>query len=193
MTQPELDFVFNAPALLPRKDGNRVELEISDKFVNPNAKTKIKSITLYWSRTNKRSRNFMQIGISHRDREKNSVLAQYASRFLDSDDDRFAEYRLNFASIVQTLYANGVLYSTPSLDAFTNPKGFRWCQKAYCSCGCSPAYSFPFGLKAEYGNMEISVVLEEKPDAEVEILYSKQRYLAVLGKPVAQEQVGDPV
>ena len=186
-TQPELDFLFNAPALLPRKEGNYVYLEVSDKFVNPKAKTKIKSISLYWSRTSKASRNFMQMGISYREPEKNSVLAGYASRFLENDDDRFAEYRLNFASIVQTLYANGVLYGEPSLNDLLKPVGFRWCQKAYCSCGCSPAFSFPFGLKPEFSNMEISVTLEEKPDAEVNVLYSQARYDAVVGKPVTPE------
>jgi hypothetical protein len=35
--------------------------------------------------------------------------------------------------------------------------------------------------------MEISVTLEEKPDAEVNVLYSQARYDAVVGKPVTPE------
>lgn len=162
----------------------KTTLTLNDSLQNSEAKTKITEITSERhydrkGRIHKGGKPFMMIWIKHNDPEKDSVLAQYASRHLDSTDDRFAEYRKQFSAILKHFQANGLLDFEPTQEQLENPKGFRWCQKAYCKCGCSPAFSMPSWFKTKGSHNEIRVSLEVKPELALDINYSEARLNAV--------------
>ena len=198
MTQPELDLSHGLPALVPKfedKDSWRNEnavLEVSKDIQNSLAKTELTSLTL---RRGMKQRSkyvlhdsvHLRIWIKHQEAEKNSVIAQYASRHLDANDDRMAEYRKQFSAIVKHLHANGLLAFVTTSEQLENPKGFRWNQKAGCSCGCSPAFVAPswLAIKSEFN--EISATCEVKENEEVRMLVNEARLKSLIGNPVAEE------
>jgi hypothetical protein len=200
MTQPELDLSHGLPALVPNfvdKDSWRKEkavLEVSKDLQNNLAKTELTQLSLrrgmkQRSKYSLRKSVHLHIWIKHQEEEKNSVLAQYAARHLDADDDRMAEYRKQFSAIVKHLHANGMLAFVPTSEQLENPKGFRWNQKAGCSCGCSPAFVAPswLAIKSEFN--EISATCEVKENEEVRMLVNEARLKSLMGKPVAEESV----
>jgi hypothetical protein len=183
-TQPELDLTHGFISLVPKmvdvsRRGKQVELEVSKTLDNPKAKCSIKNIRLTYDLENRskwkhRESTHLRIWITHKDENKNSVLAQYASRHLDSEDDRFAEYRAQFSAIVKHLYANGELNFVPTQEQLDKPTGFRWNQKAGCRCGCSPAFVAPNWLKLKSTNT-ITVSVEEKENEEVSLAINTAR------------------
>jgi len=198
-TQPELDLVHGLPALTPvvkdkpsySKSG-RIEPELRDSLNNPKAACRIYDLSLssaFKARSDyyRRASTHLHIWVKHKDEKKNSILAQYAARHLDSDDGRMAEYRKQFSAIIKHLHANGLLGFTPTLDQLENPTGFRWVQKAGCSCGCSPAFVAPawFSLRNEdgYHLNTIYCNIEEKDDAEVGLAINPARLEALANNP----------
>lgn len=194
-SQPELDLALGLPSLMPKVEskptyGKRgdIQLEVSQSLNNPKAKCAIERINLssdFRQRSDyyRRQSTHLRIWITHKEAAKNSVLAQYASRGLDDQDDRMAEYRAQFGAVVKHLHANGMLDFVPTLDQMENPKGFRWSQKAGCRCGCSPAFVCPdwFKLRREDGYRlnEVSVSVKEKDDAEVGLVINENRLKAL--------------
>lgn len=191
-TQPELDLALGLPALQPKvqslptygKSGN-IELEIHSSLNNPLASCEVSSISMsagfkQRSKYYRRDSVHLHIWIKHKDEKKNSVLAQYAARHLDSQDGRFAEYRKQFSAIVKHLHANGLLDFVPTIDQLENPTGFRWNQKAGCRCGCSPAFVAPswFVLKGVEGSVRLNTIyanVTEKDDGEVNLVINESR------------------
>lgn len=193
--QPELDLALGLPSLMPKvesqpsygKTGD-IQMEVSQSLNNPKAKCVIERIRVssdFRQRSDyyRRASTHLRIWITHKEASKNSVLAQYASRGLDDQDDRMAEYRAQFGAVIKTLHANGMLAFVPTLDQMENPKGFRWNQKAGCSCGCSPAFVCPDWLKLRsedgYRLNEISVSVKEKDDADVGLVINENRLKAL--------------
>lgn len=188
-TQPELDLTHGILPLVPKvtedsyRHGKRLTLEISKALNNPAAKCEMGELQLRRgmkgrSKWNVRESVHLHIWIKHKDEEKNSVLAQYASRHLDSEDDRFAEYRAQFSCIVKHLYANGQLGFVPTQAQLDKPTGFRWNQKAGCRCGCSPAFVAPSWFSLKDTNT-VDVTLVEKENEEVKLLVNMNRLKAV--------------
>ena len=183
-TQPELDLTHGFISLVPKTvrddyKGRNIELEVSKTLDNPKAKCSITKINLSYDLENRskwkhRESTHLRIWISHKDEEKNSVLAQYASRHLDSEDDRFAEYRAQFSPVVKHLYANGQLAFVPTQEQLDKPTGFRWNQKAGCRCGCSPAWVAPSWLKLKNTNT-VTVSVQEKDEEEVSLVVNLAR------------------
>lgn len=198
-TQPELDLVHGLPSLVPvvkdkpsYSSSGRIEPELRDSLNNPKAACRIydlsvSSATKERSRYERRGSIHLHIWVKHKDAKKNSILAQYAARHLDSQDGRMAEYRKQFSAIIKTLHANGLLGFTPTLDQLENPKGFRWVQKAGCRCGCSPAFVAPawFSLRREndYRLNTIYCNIEEKDDAEVGLAINPARLESLAKDP----------
>ena len=163
-------------------------LTINPSAQNAEAKTQISSISCERNFTRKRNaKTYMQVWIKHNDPDKDSVLAMYASRHLDSYDDRMVEYRKQFSAIVKHFHLNELLDFEPTQEQLENPKGFRWSQKAYCSCGCSPAFSVPSWLVLKNRSNEISVSLEVKPQSELKIVYNQSRLEAIKDHPLVLE------
>lgn len=203
-SQPELDLALGLPSLMPKVEskptyGKRgdIQLEVSQSLNNPKAKCAIERIGVssdFRQRSDyyRRQSTHLRIWITHKEASKNSVLAQYASRGLDDQDDRMAEYRAQFGAVVKHLHANGMLDFVPTLDQMENPKGFRWNQKAGCRCGCSPAFVCPdwFKLRKEDGYRlnEISVSVKEKDDAEVGLVINENRLKALNLNPNVSDE-----
>jgi hypothetical protein len=172
-TQPELDLVNGLKTLTPvKQEDGELALEVCQTFNNPASKCRITKIELRSQPWSKKGRTTLSIWIDHKDKEKNSVIAQYAARHLDSMDGRMQEYRSQFPAIVKTLWANGQLDAskwqgksrpTITLADMDTAKGFRWGQKAGCRCGCSPAFYVPQWVEEQLPLWvnHISVTLEE--------------------------------
>jgi hypothetical protein len=206
-TQPELDLAHGLPSLTPKVESQptygksgRVELELHPSLNNPKAACTIYDVSLSSSFTQRsdyyrRRSVHLHIWVKHKDEKKNSVIAQYAARHLDSDDGRMAEYRKQFSSVVKHLHANGMLDFTPTLDQLENPTGFRWNQKAGCSCGCSPAFVAPawLSLRSENGYRLNTIYcnIQEKDDAEVALAINPNR-LQSLAKDPTMPWVNEP-
>lgn len=198
-TQPELDLAHGLPALTPvvkdepsySKSG-RIEPELRDSLNNPKAACRIYDLSLSSSfkarsRYDRRASTHLHIWVKHKDEKKNSVLAQYAARHLHTDDGRMAEYRKQFSAIIKHLHANGLLGFTPTLDQMEKPTGFRWVQKAGCSCGCSPAFVAPawFRLRDQNGYRLNTIYCNvvEKDDDEVSLAISPARFESLAKDP----------
>jgi hypothetical protein len=198
-SQPELDLAHGLPSLTHKvvhqpswgKSG-RVEPELHPSLNNPKAACVIYNMSLssdFKGRSDyyRRASTHLHIWVKHKDEKKNSVIAQYAARHLDSDDGRMAEYRKQFSAVVKHLHANGLLAFTPTLDQLENPTGFRWNQKAGCSCGCSPAFVAPAWLRlASVDGYRLNTIycnIEEKDDAEVALAINPARFESLVKDP----------
>ena len=176
---------FGLPALnpiTPEKDSffNRI-MSLSPEIPSGTLKTSLVEVGLHdiYKRT-KRGKSaydgsYLRVYIRHNEPDKNSVLAQFASRSLESFDDRMGEYRKYFSAIFKTLYANGSLCGEGvTAEWLDNPKGVRWAQKSFCSCGCSPAFKLPKGIRLREYNC-CDVTLQEKQGAVVEVVTTPER------------------
>lgn len=185
-TQPELDFAHGLPSLVPTvtsEKRNELKLQLDASLQNHQAKTEIRSLEVGYRNRRSNARTNLHIWINHGDASKDNVLAQYASRHLDSRDDRMAEYKKQLPAIVKHLYANGMLGFTPTLDQLEKPTGFRWNQKAGCSCGCSPAFNTPSWLILSGGHNDISVNCYVKPNQEVAMAINTARFDSLAKDP----------
>lgn len=186
-TQPELDLAFGLPALVPKVDSipqyskrGNAKLELSKQLENPDALCDITSISVQSGFRNnskfyRRASTHLRVFITHRDKNKNGILAQYASRYQDSIDDRMGEYKKHFSAVIKHLQANGLLLNKVTQEQLENPKGFRWSQKAGCRCGCSPAFICPSWLTLKDKWNDIYAEVKEKEHAEVDIKVSPAR------------------
>jgi len=184
-TQPELDFAHGLPALVPVRSSTRgfeLELQLDGSLQNHQAKTEIRSLEVRCNYKTRRRKNLMYIWINHGDTSKDNVLTQYASRHLDSRDDRMGEYRNQFSAVMKHLHANGLLNFVPTNEQLENPKGFRWSQKAGCSCGCSPAFITPDWLSLKEGN-EIRVNCYVKQNQNVAMVIDEARFASLAKDP----------
>jgi hypothetical protein len=198
-TQPELDLAHGLPSLTPKVENpptygksGRIEVEVHASLNNPRASCTIGSMSLSSDFKNRskyyrRASTHLHIFIKHKEASKNSVLAQYASRGLDDQDDRMAEYRKQFPAVVKHLHANRLLAFEPTLDQLENPTGFRWSQKAGCSCGCSPAFIAPAWLRLRnedgYHLNTIYCNTVEKDDTEVSLVINEHRLSSLVNNP----------
>lgn len=206
-TQPELDLALGLPSLQPKVENKpsygksgRIELEIHSSLNNPLASCEVSSISLssgFKQRSDyyRRQSVHLHLWIKHKDEKKNSVLAQYAARHLDSQDGRFAEYRKQFSAVVKHLHANGVLDFVPTLDQLENPTGFRWNQKAGCRCGCSPAFVAPAWLTLRkedgYRLNTIYANVTEKDDGEVALAVNTNRLNSLAANSLVPQETKD--
>lgn len=198
-TQPELDLAHGLPSLTFKVESmpsysksGRIEPEVHPSLNNPKASCSVQSMSLssdFKQRSDyyRRQSTHLHIWIKHRDEKKNSVLAQYASRGLDNEDGRMAEYRKQFSAVVKHLHANRLLAFEPSLDQLENPTGFRWNQKAGCRCGCSPAFVAPAWLRlASVDGYRLNTIycnIEEKEDSEVSMAINERRLMSLSQDP----------
>jgi hypothetical protein len=198
-TQPELDLAHGLPSLTPKVESQpsysksgRIEVEVHPSLNNPKASCSVQSMSLssdFKQRSDyyRRASTHLHIWVKHKDAKKNSVIAQYASRHLDSQDGRMAEYRKQFSAVVKHLHANRLLAFEPTLDQLENPTGFRWNQKAGCSCGCSPAFVAPVWLKlASVDGYRLNTIycnVEEKDDSEVALAINPARFDSLVKDP----------
>jgi hypothetical protein len=198
-SQPELDLAHGLPALTPVVESKpsygksgRILAGLHASLDNPKAACSVYDLSLssgFKARSDyyRRASTHLHIFIKHNDEKKNGVIAQYAARHLDDQDGRMAEYRKQFSAVVKILHANGLLDFTPTLDQMENPTGFRWNQKAGCSCGCSPAFVAPAWLRLRnedgYHLNTIYCNVEEKAGKEIDLAINEARLKSLIKDP----------
>ena len=179
---------FGLPALTPKYAPTHtpfnpdVTLELSQDIKGDSTKTDLTKIEVETTRLSNADGVFLMCPIKRLEPRENSPLVQFASRGMESYDDRMKEYRANFPLILKTLYANGMLKGREDVltEAFLNSgKNIRWCRKAFCTCGCSPAFKLPRGLWLECGNT-VRVSLEERADSPIQVVIDPNRAEVVL-------------
>jgi hypothetical protein len=190
---------FGLPALTPIVNEDKgffgEELTLSPDITYVSDKTYLKGIGLHTIKKRTKRTNYaydgsyLRVYVSHHDKDKHGALAEFASRGLESFDDRMKEYRKAFPAIFKTLYANGLLCGeNVTAEWLEKPKGVRWAQRAFCRCGCSPSFKLPKGIYLTRWNTA-DVTLQEKEGAVVEVVTTQER-IEVVSQILEQSNQG---